>query len=111
MSETPSLSADERAELERLRSEADDPALAGAGWGANPTRPRAAVGVAAVADHRGHPVRLGLAAVAPLGGPKGSTWLLERASQRLVDTQILASLALGGRVESANGPVRPPTAG
>jgi hypothetical protein len=105
MSETPSLSADERVELERLRSEAGDPALAGAGWGAKPTRPRAAVGAAAVADHRGHPVRLGLAAVAPQDWPKGSTWLLERASQRLVDTHYLASLALGGRVESANGPV------
>jgi hypothetical protein len=45
MSETPSLSAVERAELERLRSEAGDPALAGAGWGAKPTRPMAAVGV------------------------------------------------------------------
>jgi hypothetical protein len=37
-----------------------DPALAGAGWGAKPTRPGAAVGGAAsVADHRGHPVHLG----------------------------------------------------
>jgi hypothetical protein len=52
-----------------------------------------------------------LAAVAPQDWPKGSTWLLERASQRLVDTDYLASLALGGRVESANGAVRSPTTG
>jgi hypothetical protein len=44
MSETPSLSADAHTELERLRSEAGDPALAGAGWGAKSTRPRAAIG-------------------------------------------------------------------
>jgi hypothetical protein len=97
MSQTPSLSADERAELERLRSEAGDPALAGAGWGAKPTRPRAAVGAAAVADHRGHPVRLGLAAVAPIDWPKGLTWLLERASQRHVHTHYLARWPSGPR--------------
>jgi hypothetical protein len=40
-----------------------------------------------------------LAAVAPLDWPKGSTWLLELASQRQVHTHYLAPLALGGRVE------------
>jgi hypothetical protein len=40
-----------------------------------------------------------LAAVAPLDCPKGSTWLLERASQRQVHAHYLAPLALGGRVE------------
>ena len=58
MSETPSLSAVERAELERLRSEAGDPALAGAGWGAKPTRPRDAVGGGSGGGHRSHPVPL-----------------------------------------------------
>ena len=43
-------------------------------------------------------------AVAPLDWPKGSTWPLERASQRHVHTDYLAPLALGGRVESAKGP-------
>jgi hypothetical protein len=42
--------------------------------------------------------------VAPLDWPKGSTWLLERASQRHVHTHYLAPLALDGRVESVNGP-------
>ena len=40
----------------------------------------------------------GLAAAAPLDWPKGSTWLLERASQRQVHAHLLAPLALGGRV-------------
>jgi hypothetical protein len=37
--------------------------------------------------------------VAPLDWPKGSTWLLELASQRQVHAHYLAPLALGGRVE------------
>jgi hypothetical protein len=41
-----------------------------------------------------------LAAVAPLDWPKGSTWLLDWASQRQVRAHYLAPLALGGRVES-----------
>ena len=41
----------------------------------------------------------GLAAAAPLEWPKGSTWLLERASRRQVHARYLAPLALGGRVE------------
>jgi hypothetical protein len=73
MSETPSLSADAHTELERLRSEAGDPALAGAGWGASRPVRGPPSGTAAVADHGGHPMRLGLAAVAPQGWPKGST--------------------------------------
>jgi hypothetical protein len=44
MSETPSLSAVERAGLVRLRSEAGDLTLAGASWGATPTPSEAAVG-------------------------------------------------------------------
>jgi hypothetical protein len=44
MSETPSLSVVERAGLVRLRSEAGDLALAGAGWGAKPTPSEAGVG-------------------------------------------------------------------
>jgi hypothetical protein len=40
-----------------------------------------------------------LAAVGPLDWPDGSTWLLERASQRQVHAHYLARLALGGRVE------------
>jgi len=32
-------------------------------------------------------------------GPKGSTWLLQRASQPRVLARYLAPLALGGRVE------------
>ena len=99
MCETPSLSADERAELERLRSEAGDP-VAGACWGAKPTRPRAAVGGGSGGGPSWPPCASGLAAaVAPLDWPKGSTWLLERASQRHVHTHYLAPLALGGRVE------------
>ena len=99
MSETPSLSADERAEPERLRSEvatlrsqvqAGEPNRpvrgppSGGGSGGGPTWP---------------PCAPGLAAVAPLDWPKGSTWLLERASQREVQAHYLAPLALGGRVE------------
>jgi hypothetical protein len=44
MSETPSLSVVEGAGLVRLRSEAGDLALAGAGWGAKPTPSEAGVG-------------------------------------------------------------------
>jgi hypothetical protein len=44
MSEPPSLSVVERAGLVRLRSEAGDLALAGAGWGAKPTPSEAGVG-------------------------------------------------------------------
>jgi hypothetical protein len=40
-----------------------------------------------------------LAALAPLDWPTGSTWLLERASQRQVHAHYLAPLALGGRME------------
>jgi hypothetical protein len=39
------------------------------------------------------------AAVVPLGWPKGSTWLLEWASQRQLHAHDLASLPIGGRVE------------
>ena len=99
MSETPSLSADERAGLERLRSEvatlrsqvqAGEPSRpvwgppSGGGSGGGPSWP---------------PCASGLAAVAPLDWPKGSTWLLERASQRQVHAHDLAPLARGGRVE------------
>jgi 8-oxo-dGTP diphosphatase len=41
----------------------------------------------------------GLVGAAPLDWPKGSTWLLQRASQRRVRARYLAPLALGGRVE------------
>jgi hypothetical protein len=40
-----------------------------------------------------------LAGAAPLDWPKGSTWLLQRASQPRVLARYLAPLALGGRVE------------
>jgi broad specificity phosphatase PhoE len=41
----------------------------------------------------------GLVGAAPLDWPKGSTWLLQRASQPRVRARYLAPLALGGRVE------------
>ena len=41
----------------------------------------------------------GLAGAVPLDWPKGSTWLLQRASQKRVRARYLAPLALGGRVE------------
>ena len=41
----------------------------------------------------------GLATVAPLDWPKGSTWLLERATRLQVRARYLAPLALGGHVE------------
>jgi 8-oxo-dGTP diphosphatase len=41
----------------------------------------------------------GLAAAGPPDWPKGSTWLLQRATQRQVHARYLAPLALGGRVE------------
>ena len=41
----------------------------------------------------------GLVAPEPLHWPKGSTWLLEWASQRQVHAHYLAPLAPGGRVE------------
>ena len=47
----------------------------------------------------GAPAGRGLAAAAPLDWPKGSTWLLQRASQRQVHARYLAPLALGGRME------------
>jgi len=74
MSETPSLSVVERAGLVRLRSEAGDLALAGAGWGAKPTPSEAGVG----------------------GGSSGGP---------------SCASGVGRRVESADGAVRPPTAG
>ena len=74
MSETPSLSVVERAGLVRLRSEAGDFALAGAGWGAKPTPSEAGVGGGSG------------------GGPSCAS-------------------GVGRRVESADGAVRPPTAG
>ena len=43
----------------------------------------------------------GLVAEASPEWPKGSTWLLQRASQRRVRARYLAPLALGGRVEIA----------
>jgi hypothetical protein len=43
----------------------------------------------------------GLVAEVSPGWPKGSTWLLQRASQRRVRARYLAPLALGGRVEIA----------
>ena len=42
----------------------------------------------------------GLVGAAPLDWPKGSTWLLQRASQPRVRARYLAPLALGGRVET-----------
>ena len=42
----------------------------------------------------------GLVAAASLDWPKGSTWLLQRASQPRVRARYLAPLALGGRVET-----------
>jgi hypothetical protein len=112
MSEIRSLSAEERAELERLRSEvatlrsqvqAGEPSRpvrgppSGGGSGGGTTWP---------------PCASGLAAVAPPDWSKGSTWLLERASQRQVHAHYLAPLALGGRVEiGQRRPVRSPTAG
>ena len=47
----------------------------------------------------GQLVAEGLVGAAPLDWPKGSTWLLQRASQRQVRARYLAPLALGGRVE------------
>jgi broad specificity phosphatase PhoE len=41
----------------------------------------------------------GLVGAASLDWPKGSTWLLQRASQPRVHARYLAPLALGGRVE------------
>ena len=41
----------------------------------------------------------GLIDAGPLDWPKGSTWLLQRASQPRVRAHYLAPLALGGRVE------------
>ena len=42
----------------------------------------------------------GLVGAASLEWPKGSTWLLQRASQPRVRARYLAPLALGGRVEN-----------
>jgi hypothetical protein len=111
MSETPSLSPDERAELERLRSEvATLRSQVQAGGQRRPVRGRPS-GAAAVAGHRGHPVHLGWPPCHPLDWPKGSIWLLERASQRHIHTHYLAPLALGGRAESVNGPCPLPDGG
>ena len=41
----------------------------------------------------------GLIDAGPLDWPKGSTWLLQRASQPRVRAHYLAPLALGGHVE------------
>jgi len=112
MSETPSLSADERAELERLRSEVATLRSQVQAGGAKPTRPGAPSGGGSGGGPSWPPCASGLAAVAPLDWPKGSTWLLERASQRQVHAHYLAPLALGGRVEiGQRRPVRSPTAG
>ncbi len=75
MSETPSLSVVERAGLVRLRSEAGDLALAGAGWGTKPTPSEAGVGG---------------------GSGGGPSW---SPCQRQVHAHYLAPLAPGGRVE------------
>jgi hypothetical protein len=103
MSETSSPSADERAELERLRSEVATLRSQVQAGGAKPTRPGAAVGgrqrwrtiVANLCVH------LGLAAAAPLDWPKARPgW----PASDMSTPNYLAPLALGGRVESANGP-------
>ena len=99
MSETPSPSADERAGLERLRSEVATLRSQVQAGGAKLTRPGAAVGGRQRWRTIVATLCIWVAAVAPLDWPKGSTWLLDWASQRQVHADYLAPLAPGGRVE------------
>jgi hypothetical protein len=101
MSETPNLSPDERAELERLRSEAATLRSQVQAGGAKPTRQGLPSGGGSGGEPSWPSSATGSAAEAPLDWPKGSTWPLERASQRQVHAHHLAPLSLGGRVEIA----------
>jgi hypothetical protein len=95
MSEIRSLSAEERAELERLRSEvATLRSQVQAGEPSRPVRGPPSGGGGIGGGPSWPPCASGLAAVAPPDWSKGSTWLLERAGQRQVHAHYLAPLAL-----------------